>query len=72
MESVSELKFIAPDISEETVIASRVSGFKNPNFASLATDLQPFSFYKDNIKLFDIQYLNPISKGSLKKYSFRI
>ncbi len=72
MESVSERKFIAPDISEEVVTGSRVSGFKNPNFASLATDLQPFSFYKDNIKLFDIQYLNPISKGSLKKYNFRI
>lgn len=72
MESVSERKFIAPDISEEVVVATKVSGFKNPNFASLATDLQPFSFYKDNIKLFDIHYLNPISKGSLKKYDFRI
>ncbi len=72
MESVSERKFIAPDISEEVVTGSRVSGFKNPSFASLATDLQPFSFYKDNIKLFDVQYLNPISNGSLKKYNFRI
>jgi hypothetical protein len=72
MESVSERKFIAPDFSEEVVTGSRVSGFKNPTFASLATDLQPFSFYKDNIKLFDVQYLNPISNGSLKKYNFRI
>ena len=70
MESVSERKFIAPDISEEIVIGTKVSGFQNPSFASLATDLQPFSFYQDNIKLFDIQYLNPISKGSLKKYRF--
>lgn len=72
MESVSERKFIAPDISEEIVTATKVSGFQNPSFASLATDLQPFSFYKDNIKLFDIQYLNPISKGSLNKYRFKI
>jgi len=72
MESVSERKFIAPDNSEEVVIGTKVSGFQNPSFASLATDLQPFSFYKDNIKLFDIQYLNPISKGSLKKYRFKI
>lgn len=72
MESVSERKFIAPDISEEIVIGTKVSGFQNPSFASLATDLQPFSFYKDNIKLFDIQYLNPISKGSLNKYRFFI
>lgn len=72
MESVSERKFIAPDISEEVVIGTKVSGFQNPSFASLATDLQPFSFYKDNIKLFEIQYLNPISKGSLKKYNFTL
>jgi hypothetical protein len=72
MESVSERKFIAPDKSEEVVVATKVSGFKNPTFASLATDLQPFSFYNDNIPLFDVQYLNPISKGSLKKYNFRI
>lgn len=70
MESVSERKFIAPDSSEEIVIGTKVSGFQNPSFASLATDLQPFSFYKDNIKLFDIHYLNPISKGSLNKYRF--
>lgn len=72
MESVTERKFITPDISEEVVVASKVSGFKNPTFASVATDMQPFSFYQDNIKLFDINYLNPISKGSLKKYKFRI
>ena len=72
MESVSERKFIAPDISEEVVIGTKVSGFQNPSFASLATDLQPFSFYQDNIKLFDIQYLNPISKGSLNKYRFTL
>lgn len=72
MESVSERKFIAPDISEEVVIGTKVSGFQNPTFASLATDFQPFSFYKDNIKLFDSQYLNPVSKGSLNKYRFQL
>lgn len=72
MESVSERKFIAPDNSEEVVIGTKVSGFQNPSFASLATDLQPFSFYQNNIKLFDIQYLNPISNGSLKKYQFTL
>ncbi|MBC8643379.1 hypothetical protein H9W95_02595 [Flavobacterium lindanitolerans] len=72
MESVTNRKFIKPDISEEVVIGTKVSGFENPTFASLATDFQPFSFYKDNIRLFNINYLNPISKGSLKKYKFRI
>ncbi|NHN24580.1 carboxypeptidase-like regulatory domain-containing protein [Flavobacterium jejuense] len=72
MESVSDRKFMFPNSSEEVVIANRVSGFKHPNFASLATDLQPFSFYNDNITLLDIHYLNPIANGSLKKYNYRL
>lgn len=70
MESVTERKFISPDNSEEVVMATKVSGFKNPSFASLATDLQPFSFYKDNIPFINVNYLNPVSKGSLNKYKF--
>ncbi|NJM80904.1 MAG: hypothetical protein HC854_17155 [Flavobacterium sp.] len=72
MESVSNRKFLYPNRSEEVVIATRVSGFKHPNFASLASDLQPFSFYNDNIPLFDIHYLNPIANGSMKKYNYRL
>lgn len=72
MESVTTRKYIAPNHSEEVVIASRVSGLKNPSFASLATDIQPFAFYQDNIKLVNAYYLNPISKGSLKKYKFQL
>jgi len=72
MESVTKRNFIAPDLSEEEVLASKVSGFKNPMFASVATEMQPFAFYQDDIKLLNIHYLNPISKGSLKKYKLRI
>uniref|UniRef100_UPI004049BDEE DUF5686 family protein n=3 Tax=Flavobacterium sp. TaxID=239 RepID=UPI004049BDEE len=72
MESVSERKYLYPNKTEEVVIGTKVSGFKKPNFASLATDLQPFSFYQNNIPLFDIQYLNPIANGSLQKYNFNL
>jgi hypothetical protein len=72
MESVTERKYISPDINEEIITGAKVSGFKHPSFAPLATDLQPFTFYKDNIKMLEINYLNPISNGSLKKYLFKI
>lgn len=72
MESVTERKFIKPDKNEEVILGSKVSGFKRPSFASLATDIQPFSFYNDIITIIDINYLNPISNGSLKKYQFKI
>lgn len=71
-ESVTERKYRKPNNSEELIIGTKVSGFKNPTFAALATDLQPFSFYQDYITLFDVRYLNPISQGSLKNYKFRL
>jgi hypothetical protein len=72
MESVTERKFIAPDLSNETVLGTKVSGFRRPAFAALATDLQPFSFYKDIIPLFDAHYVNPLSGGSLARYRFTL
>jgi len=70
LESVTQRKFLPPDLSEEKVIASRVSGFKNAYLTMLATELQPFGFYEDNISLLDINFLNPIAKGSIKRYDY--
>ena len=72
IESVSKKTYLAPDIEEEIVVANRVSGFANPSFSSVVTQLQPFSFYKNTITIIDKHYLNPISKGSTKKYFFLI
>lgn len=70
MESVSERKFIFPNHDEETIIATKVSGFKNPIFASLARDFQPFSFYKEIIPILEKNYVNPIADGSLRRYDY--
>ena len=72
MESVTEKKYIRPNNHEETILGTKVSGFKAPSFAPLATDLQPFSFYNDNISILDVTYLNPIANGSLSKYDFTL
>ena len=72
MESVSNRKFLFPDRSKETILATKVSGIANPSFSILASDFQSFSFYKDFIKISDHNYLSPISKGSIKKYNFTI
>ena len=71
-ESVTERKFIRPDRNNEVIKGVKVSGFKHPSFAPMATDIQPFSFYDEIIKILDIDYLNPISNGSLRKYRFYI
>lgn len=72
VESVSEKKFLYPDFSKETVIASKVSGFKNPEFSLIASEMQSFSFYNDYFVLLERNYLNPLSKGSTHKYFFNI
>lgn len=70
MESVTERKFLYPGNAKETVIATKVSGFKNPSFSTSATDLQPFSFYDDYFTILGKDYLNPITGGSTSKYFF--
>ncbi|MEO0469568.1 MAG: DUF5686 family protein [Bacteroidota bacterium] len=72
METVSERKFLFPDRDEESIIASKVSGLQNPTFGALATDFQPFSFYKEIIPLYDREFINPIANGSLRRYDFRL
>jgi hypothetical protein len=72
MESVTERKYKLPDKSYEKVIASRVSGLKNPTFSLLATQFQSFSFYNPTIDVLDKAYLNPITVNSINKYLFLI
>ncbi len=72
VESVTEKKFLYPDNAKETVIASKVSGFENPGFSLIASEMQGFSFYNDYFVLLERNYLNPLSKGSTHKYFFNI
>lgn len=70
MESVTERKFMYPDKNSEKLIASKISGFKDPMFALLVTQMQSFSFYNDLIHIGDKYYVTPVSKGSTDKYFF--
>ena len=72
METVTERSYLPPSRDNETVLASRTSGFKNPLFSLLITQLQSFSFYGDYISIAGDDFLNPITKGSTKRYFFII
>jgi len=72
METVSERKFMSPDRNHEKVLASRISGFKDPILLFLSSQLQSSTFYRELIKISDKNYINPISRGSTKKYYFQI
>ena len=71
-ESYTEKKFVSPSYSKETVLANKMSGVKEPFFAFLATNFQPFSFYKELIRLSNRNYINPISNGSLSRYDYTV
>lgn len=69
-ESVTERKFLFPERNRENVIATRVSGMKDPIFVFLVSQIQSTSFYKELINIGRSEYVNPISRGSTSKYMF--
>ncbi|NOX85413.1 MAG: carboxypeptidase-like regulatory domain-containing protein [Chlorobi bacterium] len=72
METVTERKFKFPGLNQETVLATKVSGFKDPMMAFMISQVQSTSFYDELIKIAGKSYVNPISRGSKKKYYFQI
>ena len=72
MESVTKRKFLHPDKNYEEVLASKMSGFKDPMFTFIASQIQSFSFYNDKLVILDKNYINPLSNGSLSRYFFAI
>jgi len=70
IESITHRKFLYPNNNSEVVLASRVSGLKDPMLSLLASQLQTFSFYNEHITILDKRFLNPISRGSTNRYLF--
>lgn len=70
MEFVSNRYYQSPDKDHEEIVSSRVSGFTDPAFTFLGTQMQSFGFYDEMVSMLDKKYLNPISKGSYRKYFF--
>lgn len=72
MENVTKRKFLYPDKNYNRVIATKMSGFKDPLMVFLTTQIQSFSFYRPFITIFQKEYVNPIGTGSLGKYFFKL
>ncbi len=72
METVTERKFRYPNRSNETILASRISGIQHPIFAILISQMQSFSFYDDYIAILGNEYLSPLAPGSTRRYFFML
>ncbi len=70
IETVNEKEFLYPDKYKEEIVASKISGFSDPIFGLIASQVQSLSFYNDFFEILDKTYLNPISKNSTKRYFF--
>ncbi|MFT3794924.1 DUF5686 family protein [Flavobacterium sp.] len=57
---------------KETVLATKMSGFKRPIYEILAFNLQSFSIYDERYELFETKYNSPISGDSFFDYNFKL
>lgn len=71
-EKVSEIQFNQKQGLKETVLATRMAGFKQPIYEYIGLKLQSYSVYDDKIELFETKYPNPIANDALKYYNYKI
>jgi hypothetical protein len=72
IESATKMAYRQPGNWSETVVASKISGIKNPVFSMLSNSFQPFSVYTNQLNIVSFDFLNPISPNSRQKYIFEL
>lgn len=72
IENVVERSFKAPDRNIEKVKATRMSGFRDPVFVFLLSQMQTTTFYNEEFRIGDRTYISPLSNGSLSRYFYQI
>ncbi len=70
-EKVSEFQYNETGL-KETVLATKMAGFKQPIYEILGVNLQSFSVYDKQYELFETKYNSPIGDDGLKNYNFKL
>ncbi|WP_293896545.1 DUF5686 family protein [Flavobacterium sp.] len=70
-EKVSQFQFEKP-VLKETILGTKMAGFKEPIYEFLGLSLQSFSVYDNNYELFETKYKSPISNNALKEYRYKV
>lgn len=70
-EKVSQFQFSEKNL-KETILGTKMSGFKTPIYEILGFNLQSFSIYDNEYELFESKYDSPISKNATQNYSYKI
>jgi len=70
-EKVSQYQYDG-DRLKETILGTRMSGFKQPVYEILSFNLQSFSIYDSKYELFETKYNSPIADDALNDYNFKL
>ena len=70
-ERVSQFQYRGKEL-KETILGTKMAGFKQPIYEILSVNLQSFSVYDNQYELFETQYKSPISKISFQEYRFKL
>ena len=70
-ERVSQFQFRGKEL-KETILGTKMAGFKQPIYEILSVNLQSFSIYDNRYELFETAYNSPISNSSFHDYRFKL
>ncbi len=71
-ETYTERLYRYPRQVKETILASKISGIKNPLFAVTQGNFEYFGFYYDYLPLGQKTYTTPLVNGSINIYKFSL
>lgn len=57
---------------KETILGTKMAGFKQPVYEILSFNLQSFSIYDTKYELFETKYNSPIARDALNDYNFKL
>ena len=71
IEKVSQFQFKNSKL-KETILATKMAGFKQPVYEIISFNLQSFSIYDSSYELFETKYNSPIANDALKDYNYKL
>ncbi len=57
---------------KETILGTKMAGFKQPIYEVIGINLQSFSIYDSHYELFETKYNSPISNSALQDYNYKL
>ncbi len=71
-EKISIHQFSKKAGEKETVLATRMTGFKDPIYNVLGIKVQSNSLYNEDYTIFEDKYIGPLSNRALRNYYYKI